>query len=107
MDWEIKVKYGKSSFVLQAEKVYESTQIMRIKVYGKKGHILLENNYPFLQFSKSNKAISWKVKESYFTTYGNEQNAQLIVDIIHLLEDLIKGKNHLSHIEHIKKSKSW
>lgn len=107
MDWEIKVKYGNSAFTLQAEKVYESVQIMRIKVYGNKGHILLENNYPFLQFSKSNKAISWKVKESYFDTYGNQQKAQLVVDIIRQLEDIVKGKNALSHIEHIKNSKSW
>lgn len=107
MDWEIKVKYGNNSFSLQAEKVYESSQIMRIQVYGKKGFILLENNYPFLKFSKSNKSISWKVKESYFNTYGNEQNSQLIVDIIHLLEDKIKEKNSISHIEHIKRSKSW
>ena len=107
MDWEIKVKYGNSAFKLQAEKVYQSTQIMRIKVYGNKGHILLENNYPLLQFNRSNKAISWKVKESYFTTWGNQQNAQLIVDIIHLLEDIVKGKNNLSHMEHIKNSKSW
>ena len=107
MDWEIKVKYGNSAFKLQAEKVYESAQIMRIKVHGNKGHLLLENNYPFLQFSKSNKAINWKVKESFFDTYGNEQNAQLIGDIIHLLENIIKGKNKLSYVEHIKNSKSW
>ena len=69
MDWEIKVKYGKSSFVLQAEKVYESAQIMRIKVYGKKGHVLLENNYPFLQFSNGGSQLDLLKGSRPYTIY--------------------------------------
>ena len=102
MDWEVKIKYGANTFTLDAEKVYESDQIMRIKVYGKHSYILLENDYPFLQATKSKKAIKWKVKEGNFISKNREQDAQLVVDIIHRLEDLIKNKNPYAYGEYLR-----
>lgn len=107
MDWLINIKFGAATHSLKAEKIYHSDQVMRIKVYGKKGFLLLENDYPFVQLKNSKKAIKWKVKESYFNTYNNQQNAQLVVDIIHKLEDVIKDKNPVSRIDYIRDKKSW
>jgi len=105
MDWEIKVKFAGNTFTLRAEKVYESAQIMRIKINGSKGHIILENDYPFLQATHSKKAIKWKVREGRLDGKDKEQEAQLIVDIIHLLEDKIKNKKPFAHAEYLRTTK--
>lgn len=102
MGWEVKIKYGANAFTLQAEKVYESEQIMRIKVYGKHSYILLENDYPFLQATKSKKAIKWKVKEGDFISKNRKQDAELVVDIIYRLEDLIKNKKPYAYGEYLR-----
>lgn len=94
MDWEITVQYGNTKFTLQAEKVYESNQIMRIKVYGKKGYILLENDYPFIQQSGSKKAVKWKIREGEIADNAEPQDAKLIAEIISELDNLIKGKHN-------------
>lgn len=62
MDWEVNIKYGNTRYTLEAEKIYKSDQIMRIKFKGKYSYIILENDYPFLLFKNSNKAIKWKLK---------------------------------------------
>lgn len=108
MNWELKVKYAGKVFKLNSEIVYHSSQIMRIKVQGNKGHILLENNYPLLQLKNSKKVISWKVKESYFDAYGDKQKAQLIAEIITQLEYYVKGKhNEASNVDYMRGKKSW
>ena len=53
MDWEITAAYKGKNYTLEAEKIYESNQVMRIKVYGHRGFIILENDYPYLLFTNS------------------------------------------------------
>lgn len=91
MDWEIQVKYGNTDFTLEAEKVYESSQIMRIKVYGKTNYILLENDYPFLFAKGSKRAVKWKVRYSDFDSRDVQKDAKLIADIISRLDRELKG----------------
>ena len=106
MDWELKIKYGSTTFTLPAEKVYESNQIMRIKVYGNKGYILLENDYPYLQHTQSKKAVKWKVRESTIANSLNPKDAQLIAEIITELDYLVKGKHtKMSHAEFLRLTK--
>ena len=106
MDWEINIKYGSTTFTLQAEKMYESNQIMRIKVYGKKGAIVLENDYPYLQHTQSKKAIKWKIRESSIVDNLKPKDAQLIAEIITELTQLVKG-NHtkMNHAEFLRLTK--
>jgi hypothetical protein len=92
MDWQIYVRYKTTAFTLEAEKVYESDQIMRVKVYGKKGFILLENDYPFIILQHSKKAIKWKLKNEGFIDMQCKEDCELVADIIRKLEYELKGK---------------
>ena len=104
MDWEIYIKYKTTAFKLEAEKVYESDQIMRIKVHGKKDFILLENDYPFILFKKSKKAIKWKLKNEGFINLQSKEDCDLVAGIIRKLEYQLKGKDKAlaDRINHLK-----
>jgi hypothetical protein len=93
MDWEVKAHYKGRGYMLQAEKVYESDHVMRIKVYGKTDFILLENDYPFLLFKNSKKAIKWKLKNEGFINMQCVEDCELVAGIIRNLEYLLKGKD--------------
>lgn len=92
MDWEVRAYYKGKGYTLPAEKVYESNQVMRIKVYGKKDFILLENDYPFLLFKNSKKAIKWKLKNEGFIDMQCVEDCELVAGIIRNLEYQLKGK---------------
>jgi hypothetical protein len=104
MDWVVYIKYKGTAFKLEAEKVYESDQIMRIKVYGKKDFILLENDYPFILFNNSKKAIKWKLKTEGFIDMQCKEECELVAGIIRKLEYQLKGKDKAiaDHINHLK-----
>ena len=87
--WTLNVTYGLTPFELLAELEYHSNQIMRIRVFGKKSSLLLENNYPLLLNRKSKKGIQWKIKEGSLTD-GSEKNSRLLLHIMEQLERLIK-----------------
>lgn len=91
MDFEIAVSYGNKPFTLKAKIEYHSNQIMRIRVHGKNNSILLENDYPLIQFMGSKKAIKWKLREGEFKGSDKQKDAQLLVDIMTRLENEIKG----------------
>lgn len=93
MDWQVYIQYKGRQHTLQAEKVYESNQVMRIKVYGKKNFILLENDYPFLLFKNSKKAIKWKLKKEGFVDIQSVEHCELVAGIIRKLEYKLKGKD--------------
>ena len=90
MDYKLHVTYGIKPFTLQAQLVYHSNQIMRIKVYGKNSTLLLENNYPMLENSNGKKAIQWKLREGQLNM-SDEKDAKLFALIIKELEREIKG----------------
>ena len=106
MDWQIKVQYAGKPHILQGETVYASAQIMRIKVYGKKDYILLENDYPFIQSTGSKKAVKWKVKKGASPNQFTPEEAQLIASIISELDYQVKGKhNRINHAEYLQQNK--
>lgn len=90
-DFEISVTFGTNTYQLKAVIVYESSQIMRIRVFGKYSSILLENNYPLLTALNSKKGIKWQIKEGQFE--DKLGNGRLLIDIISQLEHYIKGKH--------------
>jgi hypothetical protein len=90
MDYTLHITYGIKPFTLQAQIVYHSNQIMRIKVYGKSSTLLLENNYPILAKSHGKKAIQWKLREGQLNL-SDEKDAKLFAGIIKELEREIKG----------------
>ncbi len=92
MDWKVKAFYKGKAHFLDAKKVYESDQVMRIKVFGKTDYILLENDYPFILLKNSNKAIKWKLKNEGFVDIKCKEDAELIASIIRNLEYELKGK---------------
>ena len=104
MDWTINVRYKTTEFALDAEKVYESDQIMRVKVHGRIGFILLENDYPFLIFTSSKKAIKWKLKNEGLVDLQSKEDCELVAEIIRKLEAKIKGKDQAiqDYINHIQ-----
>ena len=87
--WTLQVTYGLTPFSLLAELEYHSTQIMRIRVFGKRSSLLLENNYPLLLSRNSKKGIQWKIKEGSLAD-GSEKNSRLLLHIMEQLEHLIK-----------------
>lgn len=93
MDWEVYIQYKGATHKLLAEKVYESNQVMRIKVYGKTNFILLENDYPFILFKNSKKAIKWKLKNEGFIDMQCVEDCELVAGIIRKLEYQLKGKD--------------
>jgi hypothetical protein len=103
MDWQVQAYYKGKNYNLAAEKVYESDQVMRIKVYGKKDFILLENDYPFILFKNSKKAIKWKLKNEGFVNMQCVEDCELVAAIIRNLEYQLKGKNKdlANRIDHL------
>lgn len=89
MEWELHITYSLKPYKLRAVLEYHSSQVMRIRVYGIKRSILLENNYPLLLQTKSKKGIQWKIKEGAFDS-GNEKNSFLMLQIMGQLESYIK-----------------
>jgi hypothetical protein len=104
MDWQVYVRYGNTNFILDAEIIYQSNQIMRIKVHGNSSYIILENDYPFLLLKNSNKAINWKIKDKGFLNTDNEKDAALVAHIISNLNYQIKGtgQKHLDRINGLR-----
>jgi len=93
MDWKVQARYKGRRYLLDAEIVYHSDQVMRIKVHGHSGFILFENDYPFLRLKNSNKAIKWKLKNEGFADIRDKDDAELIAGIIRNLEYQLKGKD--------------
>ena len=89
MEWTLYITYGVTPFELKAELVYESNQIMRIAVHGKKSKIILENNYPIIRITNSKKAMQWKLREGFLKN-GDSKDARLLTAIIQELESNIK-----------------
>ena len=90
MDYELQVRYGVTAYTLKATIVYNSSQVMRIRVYGKHGSLLLENNYPTLQHTNSKKSMQWKLREGHLQN-GDAKDAALLIMIMKQLEGHIKG----------------
>ena len=78
MDYELQVRYGVTAYTLKATIVYNSSQVMRIRVYGKHSSLLLENNYPTLQHTNSKKSMQWKLREGHLQTGDQEALIQLL-----------------------------
>jgi hypothetical protein len=72
--------------VLVAERIYESTQVERFKVWGKDRCIVLQNNRPFLMQTGSRKKIAWKLTEGYM------QNPSALQGIINCLDAFIRNE---------------
>ncbi|MDX1936660.1 MAG: hypothetical protein SFU21_06070, partial [Flavihumibacter sp.] len=68
---------------------YHSNQIMRIRVYGSKSTLLLENNYPIIQVSKGTQGVKWKIKEGNIE-FKPEESSWLLTQIMENLEHAIK-----------------
>jgi hypothetical protein len=89
MEWTLHITYGRTPFSLKAEVEYQSAQIMRIRVYGSKSSLLLENNFPLIKASRGKRAIQWKIREGKMSE-GSEENSRLLLHIIEQLEHNIK-----------------
>ena len=89
MEWDLPIMYSQKPYTLKAVVEYESAQIMRIRVQGKKSTLLLECNYPLLKSGNSKKGINWKIREGKLDA-GTTDNAVLLMTIMRLLEERIK-----------------
>lgn len=102
-EWELNISYGLKNHKLKAVVEYESAQIMRIRVHGKDRSLLLENDYPLVQFGK--KAIKWKLREGKFDTDAKTA-ADLLTAIMNQLEQFMKGKDkQMSKGEYLRQNK--
>lgn len=97
--WDLVLGYKGKRYDLKAEVVYTSKQVMRIRVEGRKGGLLLENNYPMICFTNSRKGIKWKLREGKLTATSPD-DAQLLMNIFSQLEANIKRDFKLIYPEH-------
>jgi len=89
MEWELHLKYKGKSFTQKAAVEYASRQILRIRVQGSKTSLLLQNDYPSIRFTNSRKGVKWTLREGALGS-GDEDSAQLLIDIFSKLEYLMK-----------------
>lgn len=89
MEWELFIYYKSKERKLKAVLEYQSSQIMRIRVFGSTTSILLENNYPIIKTTNSKKGLQWKIREGSFGE-TDKDTARLLIDIFSQLEYLIK-----------------
>lgn len=89
MEWNLYLRYKKSKFVQKATIEYKSKQIMRIRVQGNHGTLLLQNDYPAIRFTNSKRGVRWKIKEGALNA-GDKDSAQLLIDIFGQLESFMK-----------------
>ena len=82
--FEIIIRYNAKDYALKVETIYESTQLMRMKVHGRKSSITLQNNFPMVKSGK--KAIQWKL------IGGDPPDAELLTQIMYKLEKWLKNK---------------
>lgn len=74
---------------LKAELIYKSGQIERYKISGHNRSILLQNDYPLIESTKSQKGkVHWKVIGGSIT--DNELLASIIREVEHRRKDFIK-----------------
>lgn len=89
-EWTINVFYGAKSHPLRAVLEYHSSQIIRIRVYGMKGSVLLECDYPLISKSYLKKGITWKIREGAIGNKPGAKEARFLADIIKNLESILK-----------------
>lgn len=88
-EWNIRIEYNRTYFTLRCVVEYQSQRLMRIRVYGSKSSLLLENDYPAIRFTNSKKGIRWKLREGK-PDFAGEKTAQLLLDIFGKLEHHMK-----------------
>lgn len=99
MEWEFEITYKTKLHRIKATLIYQSKQVQRIKVFGSKGFIVLQNNFPHI-VAKGSMAtpIKWQLAQ------GELKDALLLTHIIFYLEKIIKEnyQPNLSLIEEWK-----
>jgi hypothetical protein len=89
MEWQIIIRYDQQYIHLNANVIYSSDQIERIKIIGKNRSIVLQNNRPLLQSrGLKSKRIDWKLVE------GELHNSYVLQAIIKKLEKYLKTKTN-------------
>lgn len=85
MFFPIRVHTSLKTYKLKGEVIYESDQVQRVRVTGKNGSIVLQNNKPFL-LSKGlkSKRVHWTIKE------GQMSNMYFLFRLIEELERYFK-----------------
>ena len=89
MEWDLYLSYKKAKFVQKATIEYKSKQVIRIRVQGKHGSLLLQNDYPAIRFTNSKRGVRWKIREGALSV-GDKDSAQLLIDIFGQLESCMK-----------------
>lgn len=89
MQWELYLTYKGKKFKQKATLEYSSKQVIRIRVEGNKGSLLLQNDYPAIRFNNSKRGVKWKIREGAISA-GDKDSAQLLIDIFSQLEHLMK-----------------
>lgn len=94
MKWKFEIFYMQKSVKIDAEIVYSSTQIERIKLTIDTHEMIVENNRPFLLSKNLNKKhYQWKVRE------GRINNASAFDLMIQCMEAYLRdiGKKPFVH----------
>ncbi|MDB5275442.1 MAG: hypothetical protein JWR61_397 [Ferruginibacter sp.] len=81
MQWVIDVSYNSKQYLLKADLEYKDDQIVKIRVHGMTGSVLLETEYNRFYEGK----LSWKFLEGGMKNYGHD-TVRLQFDIIACLE---------------------
>lgn len=87
--WDLHLRYKGKLFIQQATVEYRSKQIIRIRVAGTQGSLLLECDYPAIRFTNSKKGVRWKLRQGQLRE-GTSDSAALLVSMFSQLEQLMK-----------------
>lgn len=89
IEWDLHLRFKGTKFVQKATIEYQSKQVIRIRVQGKQGSLLLQNDYPSIYFTNSKRGVKWKIREGALNA-GTTETSQLLIDIFSQLEAHLK-----------------
>ncbi len=93
MKWQFEIYYNSKRVKINAEVVYSSSQIERIKLTTDTQELLLQNNRPLLQAKNLNrKRILWKIME------GSVKSAHAFVLMTESIEAYLKDHGKKPYI---------
>ncbi|MDN3658936.1 hypothetical protein QWZ08_25050 [Ferruginibacter paludis] len=87
MEWVMDVSFRGKQYLLKAEVEYKDEQIIKIRVHGLRGSILLETEYKLPVDGK----LRWRYLEGRMTNYGHD-TVRFQFDIQACLEYYIRAE---------------
>ena len=70
MTIQLCIPWNNHWYNIPATLVYQSNQLLRFSIQGRKSVVVVECNYPLLYSQGSRKGVKWQLKEGYIPDAG-------------------------------------